>query len=79
MGEPMRTVSLKLPADLDEALTKLSERRHTTRSALLREALERLAREERKSVGELASDLIGSLDGPKDLSTARKHMKGFGE
>lgn len=79
MGDPMRTVSLKLPAELDEALTELSARRRTTRSALLREALERLTREERKSVGELASDLIGSLEGPKDLSFSPKYMKGFGE
>jgi metal-responsive CopG/Arc/MetJ family transcriptional regulator len=79
MGKPMRTVSIKLPADLDQALTELSERRHTSRSALLREAVERLTREERETVGELASDLIGSLEGPKDLSTSPKHMKGFGE
>jgi len=75
----MRTVSLKLPEDLDQALTELAERRHTSRSALLREAVERLTREERRTVGQLAADLIGSLEGPEDLSTSPKHMKGFGE
>jgi metal-responsive CopG/Arc/MetJ family transcriptional regulator len=79
MAEPMRTVSLKLPADLDQALTELSRRRQTSRSALLREAVEQLTRAERHTVGQLASDLIGSLEGPKDLSTSPKHMKGFGE
>ena len=79
MGEPMRTVSLKLPEDLDQALTELAERRHTSRSALLREAVERLTREERKTVGELASDLMGCVEGPGDLATNPKHMKGFGE
>jgi predicted transcriptional regulator len=75
----MRTVSVKLPADLDEALTKLSERRQTSRSLLIREAVERYTRGEEKTVGQLASDLIGSVEGPRDLSTSPKHMKGFGE
>jgi hypothetical protein len=26
-----------------------------------------------------AGDLVGSLDGPRDLSTSAKHMRGFGE
>lgn len=30
------------------------------------------------SVAEAASDLAGSLDGPKDLSSSPKHMKGYG-
>ena len=79
MTEPMRTVSIKLPKDLDQALTDLARRRHTSRSALLREAVERLTREARKTVGELASDLMGSVSGPSDLSTSPRHMKGFGE
>ena len=79
MGEPMRTVSLKLPEDLDQALTELAERRHTSRSALLREAVERLTREERRTVGELAADLMGCVEGPVDLASNPKHMKGFGE
>jgi len=78
MGEPMRTISLKVPADLDEILTDLAKRRHSTRSAVLREALELLANRERKTVGELARDLMGCVDGPEDLATNPKHMKGYG-
>ena len=74
----MRTISLKVPADLDEALTELAKRRHSTRSAVLREALELLAKRERKSVAELSKDLMGCVAGPGDLSTNPKHMKGYG-
>jgi hypothetical protein len=30
------------------------------------------------TVGDLAGDLIGSLEGPGDLSTSPRHMRGFG-
>lgn len=79
MGEPMRTVSLKLPEDLDEALTELARRRQSSRSALLREAVEALTRKHCKSVAELAGDLAGSLSGPKDLSSSPGHMSSYGE
>lgn len=75
----MRTISLKLPEDLDRALTELAERRKTTRAALLREAVERLTKEDRTTVGQLARDLFGSLQGPEDLSTGPEHLQGFGE
>jgi metal-responsive CopG/Arc/MetJ family transcriptional regulator len=79
MAEPMRTISLKLPEDLDRVLSKLAKRRGSTRSALLREAVEVLIRQHASSVGELADDLAGSLSGPKDLSSAAKHLAGYGE
>jgi hypothetical protein len=31
------------------------------------------------TVGELAADLIGSVEGPGDLTTNPKHMAGYGE
>ena len=30
------------------------------------------------TVGDLAGDLIGSVEGPSDLSTSPRHMRGFG-
>ena len=79
MGEPMRTISIKLPEELDRALTELAKKRRASRSALLRQALEAFPKSEATSVSEAADDLAGSLEGPKDLSSSSKHMKGYGE
>lgn len=75
----MRVVSIKLPEDLDKELTEIAQRRHATRSAILREALETFARRPRRSVTAAAGALVGSLHGPRDLSTSDKHMSGYGE
>ena len=74
----MRAISLKLPEDLDRRLTELAERRKTSRSALLREALETFAAQPARSVTSVAGELVGSLDGPPDLSTASRHLAGYG-
>jgi predicted transcriptional regulator len=75
----MRTVSFKLPEELDRALSDLARRRHSTRSALVREAIEKLTRDQAGSVLALAADLAGSVEGPSDLSTSPKHMTGYGK
>jgi predicted transcriptional regulator len=76
----MRSISLKLPEPLDRQLTELAARHKTTRSAVLRAALEAFASApaSSRSVTSLASDLAGSLAGPKDLSTAARHLAGYG-
>jgi metal-responsive CopG/Arc/MetJ family transcriptional regulator len=75
----MRTVSFKLPADLDRALDELAGRRRAGRSAMVREALEGLAKGPRRSVTALAGDLVGSLDRPRDLATNPRHIAGYGK
>ena len=75
----MRVVSLKLPEDLDRELTRIARRRNASRSAVFREALESFARGSQRSVTAAAGDLVGSLRGPRDLSTSRKHLSGYGE
>lgn len=79
----MRTVSVKIPESLDNALTATARRRRTTRSALIREALEALMargiRPQPGSMAELAADLIGCVSGPGDLTTNPKYMKDFGK
>lgn len=77
----MRAISIKLPDHLDRELTALAQQRHSNRSAVLREALEAFAGRgtAKPSVTEAAADLVGSLRGPKDLSTAARHMAGYGE
>lgn len=76
---PMRTVSFKLPESLDEALTDLAKRRKSSRSAIVREALEGLAAGEQRSVTAIVDALLTPLDGPVDLSTNPKHLSGYGK
>ena len=77
----MTTVSLKVPAVLEQRLARLAKSRGASRSAVIREALERLlddATAHPDSCLALASDLIGSFEGPADLSHNKKHLEGFG-
>jgi metal-responsive CopG/Arc/MetJ family transcriptional regulator len=75
----MRVVSIKLPDELDQQLTEIARRRNASRSAILREALESFARGSKRSVTAAAGELVGSLNGPRDLSSNAKHMSGYGE
>ncbi|MSR06049.1 MAG: ribbon-helix-helix protein, CopG family [Gemmatimonadetes bacterium] len=79
MTGPMRTVSFKLSEQLDDALSDLARRRKSSRSALVREALEALATGQRRSVTAVIAKLVGSLEGPADLSTSPRHMTGYGK
>lgn len=79
MPSPMRTVSFKLPGRLDDALDELARRRKCSRSALVREALETLAKGKRRSVTAAVEELVGSFDGPVDLSTNPRRMAGYGK
>ena len=77
----MITVSLKVPAVLEQRLARLAKSRGASRSAVIREALERLLLEASThpdSCLALASDLIGSIEGPVDLSHNKKRLEGFG-
>lgn len=76
----MTTISLKVPEALERRLKHLAAKRRTTRSAVIREAIEQFARADRAdSCLALASDLIGCVDGPPSLSHSKKHMQGFGQ
>ncbi len=75
----MRTVSFKLTEELDDALSELARERRSSRSALVREALESLAKGKRRSFTALAADLVGCVEGPSDLASNRKHMMGYGK
>ena len=77
----MRTLSLKIPPALEASLESLARRKGATKSAVLREILERhLSREKGRPSRLLAvaADLVGCVEGPQDLSSDRRHMKGYG-
>lgn len=75
----MKGISIKLPEDLDRHLSHIAQRRGATRSAVFRDALKAFAAGERRSVTATAGRLVGSLTGPRDLSTAPRHMTGYGK
>jgi hypothetical protein len=78
----MRTLSLKIPLALEAKLEAVARHRGATKSAVLREILERhLSSEEgqpRGSILAAAKDLVGCIHGPSDLSSASRHLKGYG-
>jgi predicted transcriptional regulator len=78
----MKTISVKLSDDLERQLAARAEREGTTKSALIRKAIqEHLSRSARHGSGsflELAADLIGRLEGPGDLSANKECFKDFG-
>jgi predicted DNA-binding protein len=73
------TKSVKLPGSMARALKKEARRRGTTESELIREGIERVvARGEGLDMETELRDGLGVAEGPPDLSTARKHLKGYG-
>ena len=78
----MRTITVKLPRPLGERLSRAVVRRRSTRSAVVREAIEAyLAAEVGGTEGscfDLASDLAGAVKGPSDLSSNRLRLRGYG-
>lgn len=78
----MATISVKIDDQLDRKLEAIARRRGTTKSAVLRESLERAVEAQgEEGIGsclELASDLAGAVKAAPDLSTDRRHMAGYG-
>jgi ribbon-helix-helix CopG family protein len=76
----LRTISVKLPEGLALRLRQVVGRRGVTQSEVIREALEaHLAAPSPGSCLDLVGDLAGSVrGGPRDLSSSRRHLKGFG-
>ena len=79
----MKTLTLKVPLELDLRLASAAKHRGESKSALVREALEAYLADQKNapplSCYDLAKDIIGCFEGPGDLSTNPKYMDGFGE
>lgn len=80
----MKTLSIKLPDELAVRLEKRAKRLRTSKSALVRESLEKALGpaevvEDAPSAYNLMKDGFGCIDsGVGDLSSNPKHMEGFG-
>jgi len=80
MTKRMRTITVKLPEPLAARLRVTVRKRSSTQSAVVREALEaHLGQGSGINAGlDLVRDLAGSVKGPPDLSTNRRHLRGYG-
>lgn len=77
----MRTISLKLPEEIDNRLEARARELGKTKSALTREALSTFLQGQPAtavSCLDLVQDLVGTVHGPRDLASNRKHMRGYG-
>ncbi len=78
----MTTISLKVPDILDTRLAEEAQRRRTSKSALVRECVEKMLLRPRKggtaSCLDLAGDLAGCISGPRDIATNPKYLEDFG-
>ncbi len=78
----MTTVSLKLPDPLALRLAQTAKSRSTSKSAVIRDALEAylsgIETHTQGSALSLARDVQGMLSGPEDLSTNKNYLRNFG-
>jgi hypothetical protein len=79
----MKTLSIKLPEELDARLSATARRRGERRSAIVREALAAHLDITGNSTGpsclDLVADLAGCIKGPQDLSSNPEYMRGYGK
>ena len=78
-GNAMRTVSLRLPDELERRVAALAKRRRTSRSEVIRAALEAFEPPSAPSFTASAADLLGTVDGPKHLSSAPRCTADYGK
>jgi hypothetical protein len=80
----VKTIAVKLPDDLLARLDAVGKRKSLNRSVLVRTALQRFLESAAHNTPpgsflELAGSAVGCVKGPRDLSYAPRHMKGFGK
>jgi hypothetical protein len=74
----MPTVTVSLTQDLHRRLAAEAARRRVSKSAVLRDAFTKQSGAAKGTLAERAKHLIGSVDGPGDLSRKSKPLAGYG-
>ena len=79
----MRTITCKIPDALDAELEAVAGKRGVSKSTVLREALAANLHTQRETANLSAFDLMKNAagvvkGGPKDRSSNKLHMKGYG-
>ncbi len=79
----MKTLTVKVPEDLELKLAAIAAKRGESKSTLVRTAIESMVNINDAitphSCLDLAKDLVGSVEGLSDLSYNKKHLKEYGQ
>ena len=79
----MKTLTVKVPEELDLKLAAVAAKLGESKSTLIRAAIESIVNSNEaikpNSCLDMAKDLIGSVEGPSDLSFNKKYLKGYGQ
>ena len=80
----MPVVTLKVPEMLARKIRIAAQKQHTSRSAIVRRAIERYIDEDlpdtdQPSAYDLVKEFVGTVAGHQDLSTHPRHMDGYGK
>jgi hypothetical protein len=76
----VKTITVKLPEALASWLSHRARQLNRSQSELVREALEHARHGDgAQTCHDIFRDSCGTIDGPPDLSTNRKHYDGFGK
>jgi hypothetical protein len=77
----MTTLTFKVPREMALKLERESARKRVPKSKILRSALakELKTSKEKPSLYDAMKGAIGCFDGPSDLSTNPKYLKGYGK
>lgn len=75
----MKSMTIKLPSRLSARVARLAKSRRVSQSEVVRQAIEALPADDGGTIVERYSHLLGAGRRlPRDLSTHRRHLKGFG-
>ncbi len=79
----MKTLTVKVPEEIDVKLEVVAAQRNKSKSALIRAAIEHLLGADEtpmpNSCLDLARDLSGCIEGAEDLSHNEKYLRGYGQ
>lgn len=72
------TLTIRLEGELMQHLEAEARRTRTSKGELVRRALRERLQKRKPSVLDALGDLVGSVEGPADLSSNKRHLAGFG-
>ena len=79
----MKTLTVKVPVELDLKLAAVAKMRGESKSNLIRTAIEHIVTSSSaitaNSCLDLAKDLVRSVEGPTDLSYNKNHFARYGQ
>lgn len=74
----MKTITVKVTDEQYACLTAAAKARAVSRSAVVRDTIDAVSSGHQSSLLERMEDIVGSAEGPADLSTNKKYLKNYG-